>query len=75
MNVQIDMHLFLQLWTYFFERKESLSRDERLMFEELDAKAEKIIARELYSRYKRAATEEERNAARLEYMQHISSVR
>lgn len=75
MNVQIDMHLFLQLWTYFFERKESLSHDERLMFEELDAKAEKIIARELYSRYKRAATEEERNAARIEYMQHIRSVR
>lgn len=75
MNVQIDMHLFLQVWTYFFERKESLSRDERLMFEELDAKADKIIARELYSRYKRAATEEERNAARLEYLQHISSAR
>ena len=74
MNVQIDMHLFLQVWTYFYEKK-NRSLDEQLIFEELDAKADKIIARELFSRFKRAATEEERNAARIEYMQHSRSIR
>ncbi len=74
MNVQIDMHLFLQVWTYFYE-KENRSSDEQLIFEELDAKADKIIARELFSRFKRACTEEERNAARIEYMQHARSIR
>lgn len=73
MNVQIDMHLFLQVWTYFYE-KENRSPDEQLIFEGLDAKADKIIARELFSRFKRAATDEERNAARLEYMQHSRSI-
>lgn len=74
MNVQIDMHLFLQVWTYFYE-KENRSLDEQAIFEGLDAKADKIIARELFSRFKRAATDEERNAARLEYMQHARSIR
>lgn len=69
MQTQIDMHLFVQLWTYFYEL-ESRSPEEQRIFEELDVKADKIIARELFSRFKRAATEEERNAARIEYMQH-----
>ena len=69
MHTQIDMHLFVQLWTYFY-KIENRSPEEQRIFDELDIKADKIIARELFSRFKRAPTEEERNAARIEYMQH-----
>lgn len=69
MQTQIDMNLFVRVWTYFYELK-NRSPEEQRIFEELDAKADKIIARELFSRFKRAATEEERNIARTEYLQH-----
>lgn len=74
MQTQIDMHLFVQLWTYFYEL-ENRSPEEQKLFEELDIKADKIIARELFSRFKRAPSAEERNSARLEYMRHVNSTR
>lgn len=69
MQTQIDMNLFVRVWSYFYEL-ENRSPEEQRIFEELDTKADKIIARELFSRFKRAATEEERNIARIEYLQH-----
>ena len=68
-QVQIDGDLFLQVWEYFAE-KENRTLEESKIFLELDEKVDRLIARSLYSKYKRAATQEEKDAARLEYLQH-----
>ena len=71
MNVQIDLQLLVKLWTYFYEI-DNRTNAEQEMFTELDEKIDKLIARTLYTKYRRSATPEEREAARQEYLQHIS---
>ena len=73
-QVQIDGDLFLQVWEYFAE-KEHRTLEESKIFLELDEKVDRLIARSLFSKYKRAATQEEKDAARLEYLQHKAGYR
>ena len=69
MQVQIDAGVFVELWQYF-NNKEQRTPEETILFNALDDKVEKIISRSLFTKYKRAATPEERDAARLEYLKH-----
>ena len=69
MQVQIEAGVFVDLWRYFLEL-DNRTPEEEVLFRELDQKVNKIIARSLYSKYKRTATPEERDAARLEYLKH-----
>lgn len=69
-QVQIDLKLFLKLCDYFFLGSEVrgeqwLAVDIR---KELETKLDKMISRELFSKYKRAPTGEEREKARKEYL-------
>ncbi len=69
-QVQIDIDLFADLCEYFFgeqQGEEWLADDIR---RGLDSKLDKIIARELFTQYKRAPTGEEREAARKAYLDH-----
>lgn len=69
-QIQIDFELFSDLLHYFHEHQEEYTHDEVYngLYERLSDKADKIINRELFSRYKRAATPEERNRYRNEYL-------
>lgn len=69
-QIQIDLDLFLDLCDYFegeYQGKEFLADDIR---KRLDDKLDKMIARELYSRYKRSPSGAEREAARQAYLDH-----
>ena len=64
-NVQISHELFIALTKYFFfEQKNLLPEIQRELEQKLDA----LIARELYTKYKTAPTEEEKEKARQEYL-------
>lgn len=69
-QVQIDWELFLDLYDFFFsdEAPESYEADE--IRKKLSEKVDKIINRELFSKYKRSPTGAEREAARQEYLNH-----
>ena len=64
-NVQIPYELFFQLLQYFlmenYESEESIRKG-------LEKKLDTMVDRELYSKYKTAATEEEREKFRQEYL-------
>ena len=64
-NVQIPYELFFQLLQYFLmenhESEESIRKG-------LEKKLDTMVDRELYSKYKTAATEEEREKFRQEYL-------
>lgn len=64
-NVQIDRELFFDLLEYFLDGKTYLDDGIR---EQLQAKVESLVNRELFTKYKRAATPAEREAARQEYL-------
>lgn len=69
-QVQIDFKLFADLCDYFFlgsevRGEEWLAADIR---KELENKLDKMLARELFSKYKRTPTGEEREKARKEYL-------
>lgn len=66
-SVQIDSKLFLQLYEYFKTAEDS-SQTAADIFKQLDDKLDKLISRELFSQYKRAATPDEREQARQEYL-------
>ena len=64
-NVQIPYELFFQLLQYFLmENYES----EEIIRQGLERKLDTMVNRELYSKYKTAPTEEERERARKEYL-------
>ena len=64
-NVQISHELFMTLTKYFFfEQKNLLPEIQRELEQKLDA----LIARELYTTYKTAPTEKEKEKARQEYL-------
>lgn len=70
-QVQIDFELFCDLLDYFFESERTgdgfLAANIR---RQLNGKLDKIIARELFSEYKRSPTGTEREAARQAYLNH-----
>ena len=64
-NVQIPYELFFQLLQYFLmENYES----EEIIRQGLERKLDTMVNRELYSKYKTAPTEEEREKSRQEYL-------
>ena len=69
-QVQIDWDLFLDLYDFFFsdEAPEGYEADE--IRKKISEKVDKIINRELFSKYKRSPTGAEREAARQEYLNH-----
>lgn len=69
-NVKIPKSLFIDLIRYF-----ALNSDEPELFgrikEQLDEKIEKIIARQLFTEYKAAENDAEREKARQEYLDYV----
>lgn len=65
-NVQIPYELFFQILQYFL--MENYEGEERIR-KGLEKKLNAMIDRELYSRYKTALTEEEREKSRQEYLE------
>lgn len=66
-NVQIPCELFIDL--VYVHLLECDDADIRKRIERgLNAKVESLVAHELYEKYKTATTEEEREKARLEYL-------
>ena len=64
-NVQIPYELFFQLLQYFLmENYES----EEIIRQGLERGLDTMVNRELYSKYKTAPTEEEREKSRQEYL-------
>ena len=64
-NVQIPYELFFQLLQYFLmENYES----EETIRQGLERKLDTMVNRELYSKYKTAPSEEEREKSRQEYL-------
>ena len=64
-NVQIPYELFFQLLQYFLmENYES----EETIRQGLERKLDTMVNRELYSKYKTAPTEEEREKSRQKYL-------
>ncbi|MFQ7789516.1 MAG: complexin-2 [Blautia massiliensis (ex Durand et al. 2017)] len=64
-NVQIPYELFFQLLQYFSGNYESEERIRKGLEKKLNA----MVDRELYSKYKTAPTEEEREKSRQEYLE------
>ena len=64
-NVQISEELFIAIVRYFMvEQEELLPQIKQGLEKKLDA----MVMRELYTKYKTAPTEEEKNKARKEYL-------
>ncbi len=64
-NIQISQEIFIALMKYFLlEQEELLPEIKRGLEKKLDA----LVMRELYTKYKTAPSEEEREKARLEYL-------
>ena len=64
-NVQIPYDLFIELLHYHLVQEDDYAEDIRRSLEE---KLDAMVRHELYVKYKTAATEEEREQARLEYL-------
>lgn len=64
-NVQISQELFIALMKYFLLEQEELLPEIK---EGLEKKLDALVMRELYTKYKTAPSEEEREKARLEYL-------
>ena len=64
-NVQISQELFSLLVRYFLIDQQELLQEIR---KGLEKKVDALAIRELYSQYKTAPTEEERQQARQEYL-------
>lgn len=66
-NVQIPYELFFQLLQYFL--MENYEGEEIIIRKGLEKKLNAMVDRELYSKYKTAPTEEEREKSRQEYLE------
>ena len=64
-NVQIPYELFLQLLQYFL--MDNYDGEEKIRLG-LEKKLDAMVMRELYTKYKTAPTEEEKEKARKEYL-------
>lgn len=69
-QVQIDWELFLDLWDYFTNEEAPTDYQANEIRNKLSEKVDKIISRELFSKYKRMPTGAEREQARQEYLNH-----
>ena len=67
-NVQISQELFLDLVRFHLLEMDELSPKIK---KGLEAKLEAMVKRELYTKYKTASTEEEREQARKEYLDKV----
>lgn len=67
-NVQITENLFLALVKYHL--LETNDYEEEIK-KELSSKLDAMVKRQIYTRYKTAPTEEEREKARLEYLDKV----
>jgi hypothetical protein len=64
-NVQISHELFIELVKYFLLEQDELFTEIK---KGLEKKLDALVTRELYTKYKTAPSEEEREKARLEYL-------
>lgn len=64
-NVQITYELFLELIKYHLLESDA---NTEIIKKELTQKIDALVMRELYSKYKTAPTEEEKEKARKEYL-------
>ena len=64
-NVQIPYDLFMELLHYHLVQEDDYAEDIRRSLEE---KLDAMVRHELYVKYKTVPTEEEREKARLEYL-------
>ena len=64
-NVQISQELFIALMRYFLLKQEELYPEIK---KGLEKKLDALVMRELYTKYKTAPSEEEREKARREYL-------
>lgn len=69
-NVQISRDLFLDLVRYFCLDDTSKTRSEAIR-DAVETKLDKLVKHELYSTSKTALTEEERETARQQYLDHV----
>lgn len=69
-NVQITQDLFLALVKYHLLELESIDEKEKIK-KELTKKLDAMAKRQIYSQYKTAPTEEEREKARQEYLDKV----
>lgn len=67
-SYQISEELFLKLLKYHLFNQEELGAEIKLGLEE---KLEQITRHDMYSRYKTAGTEEDREKARQEYLERV----
>lgn len=67
-NVQISQELFLDLVRFHLLEMDEISPKIK---KGLEAKLEAMVKRELYTKYKTAPTEEEREQARKEYLDKV----
>lgn len=70
-QIQIDESLFDNICDYFFGETAPIGWEADEIRHGLNEKLDKLIARELFSRYKRTPTGAEREQARQEYLDHI----
>ena len=64
-NVQIPYDLFIDLLHYHLVQEDDYAED---IWQGLEEKLDAMVRHELYVKYKAASTEEEREKARLEYL-------
>ena len=69
-NIQINYKLFCDLCNYFFNKDAPQDFEADEIRKQLNEKIEKIINRELFSKYKRTPTGVEREQARKEYLEY-----
>lgn len=69
-NVQIDSELFFELIRYFCLDDTSETRFNDIS-RRLETKLDKMFKHELYTKYKTAPTEAEREQARQEYLEKV----
>lgn len=69
-QIQIDEELFRNLLEYFFNENATNSYQADLIRQQLNDKLDKLIARELFTKYKKAVSSAEREKYRKEYLEH-----
>lgn len=66
-QIQIPEELFKALISHFLMKNDN----SEFITKELNIKLNKMIEHDLYTKYKTAATDKEREQARIEYLDHI----
>lgn len=69
--VKIEYELFIGLYRLIVHNDVDSEESYKRIKQELEAKFQRLINHELYSRYKTAETEEEREKARQEYLNEV----